>query len=516
MVLSKYRRKAKHLIWAKYLLFGAIVMIMSACSDLRDVEDIEFRGDQTEYAIPILTSEVSLVDVFDRQDLEETELLILPDSSLLLRYSGDVLSQTARDLFPDVPGGLPIGIRNENDTIPLPFQRLILNKASLTGDTLAFGIVSNLEEDVRVVIRVPSLLRDGQPIEFEQWLRYEGSLPVQELIITNMDGMSLELYNNSLIVQYEAYDANGERVSIEGVTLLYNNMSYDYLEGFFTKNDVDIPGDEINIEVYDSWINGQLYFAEPKVTVQVDNSFGFPVRANINYLRVIGRNGQKVDLESPINDQIDFLYPELDEIGDIKTNIIRYDETNSNIEEILNIQPTILEYDIDAVANPDQDSSIIGFVTDSSLIRINVTVELPVMGWADNFSARDTIEINLDSLQNVEEAEFKLIVDNGMPVTLFTQLFFLDENNVVLDSLFSGEDLQVSTAVTKANGKAVSPVRTIRFELMDKDRLDKINGAQKAVLEVRFLTFNAPNQIVSIGAQDKLSVKLGAKVKLEE
>jgi hypothetical protein len=491
------------------------MLLIVACGKWDDIEDVEFRSSDRQFAIPLINTSVDLEDIFNGRETEDTDLVIYPDSSMSLFYSGDVLMQTAGDIFPDIPGGLPIDVRNKRDTIPLPFQRLLLLQANLTGDSLAFLISSPLEEDVDVTIRVPSLTRNGEILEVSKRIEYKGEIPVEDFVIVSMDGLILELYENALIVEYDAVDLQGQEVDINGVSLLYNIMTYSYLEGFFTKNDVDIPGDRIEIEVYDSWINGQLYFEEPKVTVAVDNSFGFPVRANINYLRVIGRDGEKVDLESPINDQIDFDYPELSEIGTVKTNIIRYDETNSNIEEILNIQPVVLEYDIDAVANPDRDSTIIGFVTDTSFIRINVTVELPIQGWADRFTARDTVELELNELADVEEAEFKLILDNGMPVNVDIQATFVDSAYSVLDSLFTSGPLSIASAQVNARGEAVGSTETVTFETMDKTRLDRINGTRYAILDISFLTDGAPDKSVVIDAFDKVGIRMGAKVIVE-
>lgn len=494
------------------LSFLLILIIISSCSDLRDVEDIDFQRGDREYAIPLFYSEVSLVDVFEGQDNEDTDLIIHPDSTLTLLYSGDVLTQTAGDIFPDIPGGLPIDVTKNKDSIPLPFQRLELLEATLTGDTLLFAIFSSLEEDVAVKITVTSLIDNGAPLVIEDTIIYQGEKPTIQINKVHMRGLSLELYKNSFLVEYEAKDLNGNPVQIDKITMIYDEMTYSYLEGFFTKNEVNIPGDEIDIEVYDSWINGRLYFAEPKVTVLVDNSFGFPVRADINYLRVIGRNGQKVDLESPLNDQIDFEYPRLNEVGQIKSNVIRYDETNSNIEQILNIQPVKLEYDIDAIGNPDQDSTIIGFVTDSSLIRINVTVELPIKGWANRFTARDTIDFNIDTLDDVKEAEFKMIIDNGMPVTVQTQVYFHNEQDQIVDSLFAEKEITILGAPIDGSGRAISSTQTIQYETMDRDRLNRLAGATYAIMDVSFLTIDAPNQIVGIGANDKVSIKMGAKI----
>ena len=495
--------------------FLLLTLIVVACTDFAKIDDVEYRSSDPEFAVPIVHTSLTLEDLFNQRDIEDTELIIKPDSSLSLFYSGDVLMQGAKDIFPPIFGFIPVAVVKEVDTIALPVQRLDLIQANLTGDSLIVAARSNLTEDVFVHVEIPSFTRNGEVVSFDLELKYDGELPTEAIGITTMGGMNFSFIDNSMIVHYDARNANGDKVNLDLLQLYWDEMTFSYVEGYFSKNEVNIPGDFINIEVYDKWITGDLYFEDPTVDVVVDNSFGFPVRAKVNQLRFIGNQGQIVDLTSPQNDSINFSYPTLTEVGEVKNNLITYDGDNSNIEDIINIQPVRLEYDIDAIGNPDEDSTIIGFFTDSSFIRINVSVELPVHGWANNFSARDTFDFDVDNIEDIEQIEFKMIFDNGMAMELSTQVYLLDENKVLLDSMFKSDDLTIAAADIDGAGRAVGQNETVRFEKFEEDRLDNLMKAKFGVLQGSFLTKDAPNQSVFVDANDAIGFRMGAKVKLK-
>lgn len=496
-------------------IWGLCMLVFLGCSDLSDIRDVEIKKGDPEFAIPVAYSSITLESIFENAETEETNLIIYPDSSISLEYSGDVLMQSADDLFPPIYGFIPIVVQNKEDTIALPVQRLELLDANLRGDSLIIYGESSWEEDINLHVEILSLSLNGEVVTFDIPLNYTGEKPVTNAEIVSMSGMDLDLYENSLIVHYSATNSMGEEVDIDFVQILWNEMTFHYVEGYFSKNEVNIPGDFIDIEVYDRWINGRLYFEDPIVEVSVDNAFGFPVRAEINKLRFIGRQGEIVDLESPQNDSINFNYPGLHEVGQVKQNLVVYDGDNSNIEDIINVQPIRLEYDIDAIGNPDEDPTIIGFFTDSSFIRINVRVELPVRGWANNFTARDTLDFEVGNLEEVETAEFKIVFDNGMPLDLTSQLYLLNEQGMVIDSMFGQEALTIYSSQVDAQGNAIGKERTEHYEPFDRARLDRLENVKSAILEASFLTNGAPSQSVSIDAYDQLDMRVGLKVNLQ-
>lgn len=495
--------------------FLVIVLLSVGCRDYANIKDVEVRTGDPEYAVPIVTSRLDLQTIFEEANTENAELLVNSDSSMSLKYSGDVLMQSAADIFPPIPGYVAIEVMRREDTIPLPFQRLDVRQAILKGDTLVVAAQSSLDKNVFVHVEILSLTQNGSPVTFDIPLNYSGKPTVKNAGVKSMAGMKLELINNELLVNYSAKDENGDDVNLDYLEILWDEMTFQYVEGYFSKNEVNIPGDSLEIEVYDKWINGKLYFDDPTVEVLVDNSFGFPVRAEINKLRFIGRQDQIVDLLSPQNDSINFLYPELHEVGSVKRNLIVYDGANSNIADIINIQPKRLEYDIDAIGNPDEDTTIIGFFTDTSFIRINVSVELPLRGWANDFTARDTLDFNLDNTEDLESIEFKMVFDNGMPINFGAQLYLIDAGGQVLDSMFVDQRLEIAAADVDASGKSVGEKTTIRFENFTDERIAKLKFVEKAILEASFLTNNAPNQSVAITSGDALELRVGAKIKLK-
>ena len=110
---------------------------------------------------------------------------------------------------------------------------------------------------------------------------------------------------------------------------------FDYIEGYFGSEVFDIQGDFIAIGVLDNWVSGGLSFVDPKVRVFVENAFGFPVRSIFNKMQVVTTTGEMLDMESEIIDNnVDFAYPKLDEVGQIKITEFAFDKDNSNIVDL--------------------------------------------------------------------------------------------------------------------------------------------------------------------------------------
>lgn len=125
-----------------------------------------------------------------------------------------------------------------------------------------------------------------------------------------------------------------------------------------------------------------------------------------------------------------------------KITDIYLDNTNSNIAEIFNLQPTRLVYEIDGISNAEVIPSLIGFMTNESILALQMRVEMLLEGSARNFGAEQTLDLNfgefgsLDSA-NIESVEFKLVTENGTPVDVDT--VFRDSLGTNIDSLFNEE-----------------------------------------------------------------------------
>ena len=169
---------------------------------------------------------------------------------------------------------------------------------------------------------------------------------------------------------------------------------------------------------------------------------------------VTGLDGERLSLTGEgIENGFDFNYAET--IGDtVITNFV-FNRENSNIDAILNALPVALDYEINALINPTADTTIRGFLTDSSAYQVEVDLNLPLYGSADRFTVRDTIGLDLNGrYENIREVTLRLTADNGLPVALEVEGTFLDGLGNPTGKLTAEEITVLEAAPIDANGAA--------------------------------------------------------------
>jgi len=270
-----------------------------------------------------------------------------------------------------------------------------------------------------------------------------------------------------------------------------------------------------------------LKIKDPKVTMRISNSWGFPTRGQIKYLSFIGQNGEEIPLvSSGVFEQDSFSYKDfnypawiLGEVGQTKFTDITLDGTNSNIADIFNSQPTRLIYEVDGISNALLDPDLIGFITDKSKIALQLRVELVLEGSVRNFGAEQTLKLDFNSFgsldsANIESVEFKLVTENGTPISSDMQIYFRDENEQILDSLFAdGFRTVIRSAPINSDGITTGITRTEEFIPMTAAQFEKIRLSKDAFLKTAFTTANNGETFVKLLATDKITIKMGIKVK---
>jgi len=167
---------------------------------------------------------------------------------------------------------------------------------------------------------------------------------------------------------------------------------------------------------------------------------------------------------------------------------------------------------MDAVPNPDSLTSIRGFVTDSSYIKVQVEVELPIWGSANGFAARDTFAVNFDTYDDVDHVEFKMITENEIGLNVGMQIYFADENNVLLDSLLPTVETVMLAAPVDDNGDATDVSEKTTFISFDAARFDKIRNAKQLFLTATFSTIDNGTKSIKVYAEDEVRVRIGMKL----
>jgi hypothetical protein len=504
-----------------------------------DFDNIEIAGYTSEYAFPLFSTTLSMEDLMFKvlnDSLSSDTLVVNPDKTMTLYYTGDVAQKQASEIFNLIPaGGLPVEdtlYYAPVDNIP---NNLTIRQADLINTTVGVTIVNLLPHKVTGTFYIPQMTKNGQAMTMP--FSVEAGAPFASFISPRYDatGYSLKSSNNTIFFRYEAYAPDGRRVKFPslpitnpptaGLIMTFDTMKFSYLEGYWGYSNNPLTQDTIEIDINQTNLQGGVKIKNPKVTMTISNSWGFPTRGLVKKLSFIGKDGSEYPLRSTVfnNDSIDFNYPkyELGEVGQTKLTSIRLDETNSNIAEIFNAQPTKLIYDVSGIANAKGDSTIIGFLTDSSVIKLSVNVELLLEGSAQNFGADQTLDLNfgdyadLDTAK-IEAVEFKLVTENKSPVATALQIYFQNEEDRAIDSLFTGNARFIMEASpVNSNGVANSVMRTENFIPMTAARFDRVRRAKKAFMRTFFTTAQGGQVPVKFLSTDETTIKMGVRVKVK-
>lgn len=504
------------------------IALWSACKK-SDFQNLELEERTAEFAFPLFTTDLLLQDLlFNLQgdSLSDDTIYVNDDNTLTLFYSGDVAEKPASDIFKFL-----------NNTVPIPLLDIVYDNpiqspdgvtiriADISSGTIAFYLQNNTPDLIQGYFEIPQMSKAGV-IFTQAFIALPGSFYLSDTIPLN--GYRLESSSNTLTFKYFAFTPTGERIKMPDFPIAITNaLTFKYVEGYWGFQWYQLTRDTIEININQTELKGDLKIKDPKVTMRISNSWGFPTRGQIKYLSFIGQNGEEIPLvSSGVFEQDSFSYKDfnypawiLGEVGQTKFTDITLDGTNSNIADIFNSQPTRLIYEVDGISNALLDPDLIGFITDKSKIALQLRVELVLEGSVRNFGAEQTLKLDFNSFgsldsANIESVEFKLVTENGTPISSDMQIYFRDENEQILDSLFAdGFRTVIRSAPINSDGITTGITRTEEFIPMTAAQFEKIRLSKDAFLKTAFTTANNGETFVKLLATDKITVKMGIKVK---
>jgi len=488
-----------------YLVLLGLTWLLYSCSDITEINDVNLETIDAEFAVPLFSGSFSAVDIND----EDGNSFIQIDENDLVTafYEGELLQQGVNEVFPPFPFNQIIPVLDTNFIIPIDFDlNFTIDRSTFKDSNIFLTFRNNFLEPLTLNVKLPDLKLDGVVFEEEFVL-----LPGQRIETGALSIDNYELFVNfdDIRITYDARKINGERVVLNEFFFRLDWLSFSYAEGIFDSRVYDIKADLLPIGLFDNWESGGVDFSNPKVNLSVDNAFGFPVRTVVNQLDLVTLTDEVLPLESEfIESGIDFEYPRLDEVGEIKTTNFAFTKENSNLGVIFNQRVKQILFDIDALAFPDGlDNPIKGFVTDSSFFSVNVSVELPVIGSLDDLVLSETFDYDLgDTASEVKSAEFKLVVQNNLPIEVDLQAIFVDNDGVEVLNLF--EDGPISLPADSQEQSIIIP--------FDESKTEMIRLLENVKIRA---TLNSPdgagnNGEVILRSTNTLDVRMGAKLKL--
>ncbi len=503
-----------------YALLLPLLLFLSGCQQFSELEELDQVKYDAEFALPIADARISLEELIENVE-EGTTILVDENGQIRFSYSGEVISQTSQELFGDINESLPPVIPVTSGRMPLPFSSpdgIRIDRVNLQEGKLIYYFENRHPDKVSVNIRLPQVSRNGQPLQFSHSLPgYNGSGTPPRftniLFPASLKDYMIIAENDSIFIEYDAIRSDGAPDTLSSFVLRIQDLSFGYAEGYLGSQVYQGDRDTLEIDFFDNWVRGDIYFENPRVSFDIENSFGIPTRSVVNLFNVITVRGEVLPLEGDlVTNGIDFPYPGINEVGVIERKTYHFTKENSNIDRILGAGPVAIDYDVDAHTNPDGNTNILGFITDSSYYRVRMEVELPLYGSADNFIAQDTFEIDFTSYEDISDAEFKIVADNGLPLAVDIQAYFLTGEGEVVDSLLDERQQIVAPAPVDEQGMVTEPVRKITFAPFVGERFDNIRQATHLLLSAAFSTTQNGEISVRPLAEQAVRIRIGTKL----
>lgn len=287
---------------------------------------------------------------------------------------------------------------------------------------------------------------------------------------------------------------------------------------------LEVDSVDLNLEIYNKVISGNFYFEDPKMTINIVNSYGIPVSATFTTFESWSPINGTIQIElggntAPILINPPPAYPDTSQVGESMLTSITYDKDNSNIEDVLGSLPKYIYYALNIIIN--DPIMIPNFMTESSELSVEVEIELPLHGYSNKFVLQDTVpfDFGIETPDMVESAIFNVNVYNGFPVDVIMQLYFMDSTLTILDSLIYEADHQIMSSGVLSPAPELKVIQsthkltTIRVD--DKSRIDDIAEASQMILKAELTTTGAPQSNVKFYDDYALEIKLAVRAKFK-
>ncbi len=502
--MKKNKMKIRYTLLASLCILTAI-----ACNKIEKLGNINTDEWRPDVAISLVNTTVTTQDLLENYG-EDTEIIVDQNQQLTLVYRSEGYSQEGEELFQLIPDvNFPMNTSPFKLPYPLPAGVRIDYIVAKSGDIKITSINPHLES-IGITFSIPESTLNGDI--FEKYWELPGAFPAPFENIYPLADYILRPEDDSITFQYDARILSNDSMVAAAFVIDFVEPQFSYAEGFLGNGSFSIPRDTIEVDFFRYFNNdGSVFFEEPRMILTVRNSFGFPVRAQFDVLNAVTKDGTVIPFSSTqLDDGVDFNYPSLTQVGEEKTTIFTIDKDNSNIANIIGQPIVMFDYEADININPDNDTTLVGFVTDSSDFYLDAEIELPLYGRVNGFVVNDTLALELGEYKKVEDVEFKLVVENGFPTDAEIQVYFVDDDFAVIDQLLDPVENALVAAPVGPDGRVTMKERKETFAPINKDRFTNIkNNATQMIISVGMTTINDGTTSVRIYEDYNMDVKLG-------
>lgn len=494
------------------LIFFIFSLLFFSCR-----KDFERPNWDIDLLAPLVKTTLNLEHI-----LPDSVLVTNPDTSLKVVYQESIFDVGVDSLFkiPDttisnnytVPANSSVAPGNSFYSEAKEYSLNITNGVGLNYAIIESGFIeveifSEIQENIIVDYVIPSALKNGDTLKLTETIA-AGSTSQPSHFVKKIDisdyeldltGISKAEINTLVTRAVGTVDPNAPASAQLnfGDQVIFNNKLIDvvpyFVRGYFG-NQVLSYKDTTDIGVLRK-ISGGLDLDEVDVDIEFKNGIGVDAQIVLNQFTTqntsTSNNASLAHsvIGSPINinrSTLTYSVPEVNYTyynADINTN-------NSNIDNLIELLPNRLIYDVDLTINPNGNiSGNNDFVYKEHVLETNIKVEFPLSLIATNLALQDTIAFSLpDETETgrINNGTLFLYADNGFPFDANIQLAMYDEYNNFLQNVTVQS--QILAAPVDGSLRVISKKQSILAIPLNTADVDNLYNADKLLFTISFTT----------------------------
>lgn len=502
--------------------FVALVVVITLSFSCRKA--MEKPSWDVDILSPLVKTTLTLNDL-----LPDSILQVNPDSSIKLVYSTTVFTIDTDSLFkiPDTtiteiysiplsliaPPGYSFYSNLENTELNVT-NGVELNFAKVESGFIDVEIFSDIREKVLVTYKILSASKYGDTLVLTQLIDaatattpayYKKRIDISNYDL-NLTGILGNKTNTFVSQSIATVDINGDTVNIDfGQKIKFVSNFIDvvpfYVRGYFGSQSYHYGPETTNFSVFSRIVDGTLDIENIDITLNFENGIGVDAQLVINQFKTINsNNGANVSLNNTIIGSPLNINRATETFSVPEVNYTSYQNqlttSNSNIDNLIEIFPNQLLYDINLLINPlGNISGSNDFIFKKHPLKTKLNVEFPLSVIANNLTLADTLDFNLEQHSSGELLDGKLFIyaDNGYPFDAKLSLQLLDENLSFI------KNLEVVNTIVSANVGADLKVTTKKLSVLtvplSNADIEALYQAKKLVFKIAFTTTAQPQFI---------------------
>lgn len=394
------------------------------------------------------------------------------------------ITVTIKDLVPSAATAIfpTQTIVNDTATTLVDGQGGLFTSMHVREGKLFIKATSTIEDEILLQYFIPGATKNGVPFLYNENVDPApiGGTASKDSEV-DISGFSVDLtgrpdsfnvYNQFYTILLGRIDSSGNLITLSlqdsvflntGITDLTADRGYGYLG-----KDTVTSTERVSVDFFKDINAGQFDLQEVRLSVVAENYLGAPLSVQVDKITSRSQDGAGTE-ELVWNDLGNKLLiaPAQENVpGQMPTpGILQLEltETNSNIEEILEIKPDSLQMDLQGFLNLTSSSPDFNqFVYIDYGLKAFLELEIPLYLSADSILFIDTTAFNyldLDPDYRMQRGSLKLIGENRFPLDFKVDMVLINDSSEVIGELYTSDI--ISAAQIDADGRLVSPTKSV-------------------------------------------------------